>query len=684
VVYVIDDLQFGEPTFLDLVEHIADRSRDAPILLICLARVDLLDGRPSWVEPKANATTLFLESLARAESEELVGALLTGARLPQPIGRAVAGVTGGNPLFIEEIVAALTGEGLLRARQGVWVAADSLSSIPVPATVQALLAARLDRLPGPELDTIERASIEGEVFHIGAVAHLSPGVPLSELESRLASLIRKEVIWPHPATLPGESAFRFRHLLIRDVAYAALPKQLRAELHRRMAQWLEAKDVGPDEIVGYHLEQAYRYGSELGLQTEPTLAVRARDRLGEAARRALGRGDARAGSRLLERAVSLFPLADTARLNLLPRLGAALFQAGRLAEAERVLLEAIARAEDEGDARVASHAQVERQLVRLMAESSRGISDARRVADAALAVLEEHGDDFGCCRAWCLRAWIEWTRCSSAGADEAWRRAAVYARRTGQDHELFQILCWRASSALFGPTPVAQAIRRCVDIRRRVRSSPAATAVTTHQLAALHAMKGEFDEARALVRQGNEILEDLGRMNSAVSHAEAWVELLAGRPEAAEERLRLGYGRLEEMGEKAFLATTAAMLAQAVYAQDRYEEAEEFCEVSQRTAAAADVLTQIMWRGVRAKIRARQNQMEDADLLAREALQLAEQTDWLNHQGDALLDRAEVLRLQGRSIQADEAAREGIAIYERKGNVVSAARARSWLVAAPA
>jgi tetratricopeptide (TPR) repeat protein len=319
-----------------------------------------------------------------------------------------------------------------------------------------------------------------------------------------------------------------------------------------MAEWMEAGDVGPDEIVGYHLEQAYRYGSELGLSREPTLAIRARERLGEAARRALGRGDARAGSRLLERAASLFPLADAARLNLLPRLGAALFQAGRLAEAERVLLEAIARAEAVSDQRVASHARVERQLVRLMAESSRGMGDARRVADAALSVLEEHGDDFGRCRAWCLRAWIEWTQCSSARADEAWRRAAVYARRTGQDHELFQILCWRASSVLFGPTPVGQAIRRCLDIRRRVRNSPAATAVTSHQLAALHAMKGEFKAARALVREGNEILDDLGRMNSAVSHPEAWVELLAGHPEAAEERLRLGYGRLEEMGERRF------------------------------------------------------------------------------------------------------------------------------------
>jgi tetratricopeptide (TPR) repeat protein len=367
-------------------------------------------------------------------------------------------------------------------------------------------------------------------------------------------------------------------------------------------------------------------------------------------------------------------------LVLLPKLGAAFFQAGRLAEAREVLVEAIERAEAEGDARIASHAWVERQFVRLMAESSQGIGDASAVADTALRVFEEQGDDFGCCRAWCLRAWIEWTRCSSARADRAWQRAAVYARRTGQEQELFQILCWRASSALFGPTPVDLAIRRCKAIRKRVQSSPGAGAVINHQLAALHAMLGEFEVARTLIREGNEILKDLGRMNSAVSHAEGWVELLAGRPAAAEERLRVGYGSLEKMGEKAFLASTAAMLAQAIYAQGRYGEAEHFCEVSHGLAAAEDLVTQVMWRGVRAKILARKNRMEEAEVLARAAVRIAEQTDWHTHHGDALLDLSCVLSLRGASVEADAIARRGIKLYERKGNVVSAGTTRSGLV----
>jgi tetratricopeptide (TPR) repeat protein len=193
-------------------------------------------------------------------------------------------------------------------------------------------------------------------------------------------------------------------------------------------------------------------------------------------------------------------------------------------------------------------------------------------------------------------------------------------------------------------------------------------------------MLGEFEVARTLIREGNEILKDLGRMNSAVSHAEGWVELLAGRPAAAEERLRVGYGSLEKMGEKAFLASTAAMLAQAIYAQGRYGEAEHFCEVSHGLAAAEDLVTQVMWRGVRAKILARKNRMEEAEVLARAAVRIAEQTDWHTHHGDALLDLSCVLSLRGASVEADAIARRGIKLYERKGNVVSAGTTRSGLV----
>ncbi len=230
-----------------------------------------------------------------------------------------------------------------------------------------------------------------------------------------------------------------------------------------------------------------------------------------------------------------------------------------------------------------------------------------------------------------------------------------------------------------------EAIRRCERIRGQVRSSPVAMAETLHPLGLLHAMTGDFDLARRLVGEANGILDELGRMEQAVSHHEALVELLAGRPAEAEARLRPGYEKLERMGERTLLATTAAMLAQAVYAQDRHPEAAELCLASERIAAPEDLATQALWRGVRAKIRAHEGDLDEAYALAHEAVRLVESTDLLNDRGDSLLALAEVLRAGGRASEAKDAARRGLECYERKGNLVSAARARSWpTVTAPA
>jgi len=232
-----------------------------------------------------------------------------------------------------------------------------------------------------------------------------------------------------------------------------------------------------------------------------------------------------------------------------------------------------------------------------------------------------------------------------------------------------------------GPAPVPEAIGRCTKIRRQVRLSPVAVAATLHPLGLLHAMDGDFDQARRFIRQGNAILDELDRLQSAVSHHEAWVEMLAGQPEVAEARLRLGYGRLHEMGERALLPTTVAMLAQAVHAQGRYQEADAFCLVSEQTAAPEDFSTQVMWRGVRAKLLGRQGRLDEAAALAREAVRLAEPTDMLTIRADALVSLAEVLDLSGPSAEADAAVREGLALYDRKGDRVSTARVRRQLAA---
>jgi len=666
---VLEDLHWAEPTFIDLVESLAAQAGDAPLLLLAVARPELLQQRPSWAAGAARAATFELEPLADGDAATLLDALAEAEAPPRgPTRRRLLEAAGGNPLFLEQLAASL-GE---RSWSG--------DGAPIPPTIQGLLAARLERLGPGEQVVVEGAAVLGRDFRLEAIAELLPAKARAPLRRNLDALVAKGLVQPRPAGPGGAEVFRFRHVLVQQAAYRAIPKSRRAELHQLVAG-LRSGPGAQDEIVGYHLERAYRYRAELGRVGEPerVLAAEAAERLGRAARAALVRGDLPGGASLLERAVSLLPDGSRTRAALLPGLGVALVEAGRLADADRVLVEAIGHAEAGGDHRLAARALVEHHLVRLHAGPGGELEDARAVADAALQVLKTHGDDLDQCRAWRLQAWVAWTRSLAASADQAWRRAAEHARRAGDQRELFEILGWRASAAAFGPTPVPEAIRVCHGIRRQVRSNPVAASVTLRPLGLLHAMRGELDEARRLVGESNRLLDELGRMHSAVSHHEAMVEMLAGRPAAAEERLRRGHAALEEMGERALRSTTAAMLAQTVYAQRRYPEAEELCRVSQRDAAPDDLVTQVMWRGVAAKVLARGGDDAQAEALAREALALVERTDLLTHHGDALLDLAEVLRLVGRPREADAATRAAVERYEAKGNLVSAGRARARL-----
>jgi class 3 adenylate cyclase/tetratricopeptide (TPR) repeat protein len=670
LIAVFEDLHWAEPTLLDLLEYVAESSSGFPILLLCSARPELLESRPGWAEPTHRL--LHLEPLSTADASELA-TVLAAEEIRQPALARIVERAEGNPLFLEQLVAVQREYGHAAA---------------LPPSIRAVLAARIDALEPGERLLLERASVEGRSFHREAVVELLPEGERRGAAATLHSLVRRQLIKPDSAEVAGGDAFRFAHALVREAAYEGLPKRLRAELHERVGGWLATQGGEADEIVGYHLEQAYHHWRQLGLlgSREQDVGRDAATRLESAARGALRRGDHPAASALLERAVSLLPPEDPARTVLLPRLGAALFEAGKLAEADRVLDEATGMARSSNHRSLESRSTVERQFVRLHREpSSKAVEEARRAADGALQVFGEHADDSGQSRAWCLRAMTEWIEGQVARADVAWAQAAMHAKQADEPWQLFWILGWRASAALHGPTPVREAVERCVAIREQVQSTATEFAVTLQALAALHAMLAEFDSARSLIRQGNQILEEVGGMGvqSMHGHDEALVEMLAGRPEAAEARLRTGYCRLEEIGENSLLSTSAAMLAQAIYVQGRTDEAARFCDVSAQTAAADDLWTQVLWRIVRGKILARRGRGEEGLALARDAVRLVERTDLLTHHGDALLDLAEVLRLDPRSTAREERALvlKAIDLYENKGNLVSAERARALLSA---
>ncbi|TIL63572.1 ATP-binding protein [Mesorhizobium sp.] len=679
LVVVVDDVHWAEATFLDLVEHVADFSRDFPILLICIARPELFDSRPGWGAGKRNATSIVLERLSDAECRELISNLLGPAPLPPAAESRIASAAEGNALFAEELVAMLVDDALLRHAPDSWVAASDLVELPVPSTINALLAARLEGLPSVERAILTAAAVEGSVFHRSAVSELA-GPVLDTFEDGLLALVRRDLVRPEAPLFAGEKAYRFRHVLIRDAAYRSLPKNTRADLHERFAAWLELAAADRlrefEEIVGYHLEQAFQYRVALGPRDvrAASLAARACERLEAAGRRALVRSDLPAAISLLERVSRLLPTDDTRRIALLAELGGALIESGRLDDAGRALDEAERLAAAADDQRLAAHVLVQRQFLRIFHGEEGGLEEAARAAAAVIPVFDRFGDDLGLCRARRLEAWLSFTAARGEAAIAAWEQAAAHARRAGDWHEYHEILTWIASSLWFGPAPAAEGIRRCEAMRAEVRESPQSEAAILRQLACLNAIVGRFAIARDLIATSNATYADLGlTLYVASSEHEAVVELLAGNPAAAERSARAAYRALEEMGERAFRSTMAASLAVVILEQGRDEEAEDFAKLSAQLAASGDLVTQVRWRRVRARVHARRAELRAAEALAREAVTIAEATDFVNDRADALVDLSHVLEAARRGDEAVAAVSGALHLYELKGNVVAEA-----------
>jgi predicted ATPase len=499
----------------------------------------------------------------------------------------------------------------------------------------------------------------------------------------LLALVRRDLIRPEAPSFAGEKAYRFRHVLIRDAAYRSLPKNARADLHERFAAWLELTAADRlrefEQIVGYHLEQAFQYRVALGPHDvrAASLAARACERLEAAGRRALVRSELPAAISLLERVSRLLPTDDPQRIALLAKLSGALIESGRLDDAGRVLDEAERLAAAANDQRVASHVLVQQQFLRSLYGEEGGLEEATRAVAMVIPVFERFGDDLGLCRARRLEAWYFFNEARAEAAAAAWERAAVHARRAGDRHELYESLRWIASMLWFGPTPAAEGIRRCEAMRAEVRESPESEGVILRQLACLNAIVGRFALARELIATSNATYADLGlTLFLAGSEHEAVVELLAGNPAAAERSARAAYRALEEMGECAFRSTMAATLALVILEQGHDEEAEALAEVSARLGASGDLLTQIRWRRVRARVLARRADIRAAEALAREALAIAEATDFVNERADALIDLSHVLEASRQCDVAVAAASEAVHLYELKGNVVAAAATR--------
>ena len=687
LILLFDDLHWGEPTLLDLVEYLAGWLGAVPVMLICMGRPELLEVRPGWLGTQPNATLLPLEPLTPPDVETLIENLLDGAQLGEEARVRIAQLAEGNPLFVEETLRMLVDDGLLQPTSGGWTLTGDLSGAPIPLTIQALVTARLDRLAPEERAVLQRASVIGREFWWGALAELTPPEHQGQVGHHLQSLTRKELIRRGQSQLIGEDAFEFTHILVQETAYRGMAKVTRAELHEGLAGWIERRipewSGEYEEILGYHLEQAYRSQLELAPATAHTVSVgqRAGTLLAAAGRRAFTRGDMPAAVKLLTRAVSLHA-DESRRLELLPPLAFALMETGDFERLMEVVGETKQAATVSGDRRVMSHATILELYIRLFTSPESWAEEAEREATTAIAAFEELGDHAGLARSWSLLGLVNVTRGRFAAARAAWERAAEHANDAGERRDQLEALGWALLCMWAGPAPLGEGLERCHVALEQAGTDHKARATTMFMRALLEAGTGNVDLGRSLLGHARSLLQEVAMtvwMAGPLTQMAGLVELAAGDPVAAERELRWGIDTLEEIGEMGWRPTLLALLAQAIYEQGRYEEAAELADASRDMAGGDDVWSQVLWRSVKARVRARQGAMEDAESLGRESLELAAATDSLQLHGEALLGLAEVLERGGRVVEAAKATKDAIGMFERKGEVQAARRASTRL-----
>ena len=580
-----DDIHWGEATFLDLVEYLWGWSTGFPILLLCSARPDLLDVRPAWGSGNANVDSIRLDPLTPEESDLVIENLVAGAELDREVRARISEVAEGNPLFVEEILRMLVDEGLLRRDDGRWIPVGDLASFDIPPTINALLDARLEGIPGGERAVLQRASVMGKLFSWAAVSELSPDEDRPLVGTHLQALVRRAMIHPERAEFAGEDGFAFGHILIRDAAYRGVPKETRAKLHRRFARWLESKAGDAveeyEEVIGYHLEQSCRYRSELGPLGELINSSRTK---GPAAwLRPVG--ERSPGAMSPPRSISsLEPWLCSTMTTLFgsascPTSGRRSPKRGLPSGQETCSLRLwsdprpAARTAFEHTPPCSDGSRWVRVTSRTCARRRSGRSRCSRPLGTSAA-----------CPGHC-EPWAKWTIGSAGslpGTNWDMERALGHARKAEDAREQAEIFSILSVDLNLGQTPALEGIQRCEELLAEEGGNRTIAGSIFHTLAHLRAMRGEFDEALTLAERFRAILRDNGAMSSFWFFAEVpfHIKMLAGEPDEAVKILTEAYERLEQMGEASPIL--AGLLSHALYATDRLPEARQQAELASR------------------------------------------------------------------------------------------------------
>jgi class 3 adenylate cyclase len=668
LVLLIEDIHWAEPTLLDLIEYILDLAADAPLLLLCPARPELLEGRPGWGGGRASSAVLHLDPLPEGATDALMDALPGGRALPDGLRSRILAAAEGNPLYLEEMIAMLVDEGHVVERDRAWHATGDLERLDVPLSIRALLTARIDALPEPERRVAERASVVGRVFEAAALRELGSG-PM-EIGPPLLALVRKELLRPERSELSTGDAFKFRHLLIRDAAYEALPKVERAELHERFAGWLERaageRIAEYDEILGYHYEQAHGYWTVLGETGERAneLGVRAVTRLAAAGKRALERNDLRAAVDLLERADRIHTIAADALLALSEALhGLQLFD--KAAETgERAAL----AADELGDKALVDRARMRALDSRTLAEPAR-LGELEAVAREVLAAKpQQEIVTADACR---YLAWSESNRGRWEASAQACEDGLTALGGAGGGNLRVSLERQLILALVLGPRACPDAIDICRAFVEHSASVSVRAQATWGQAVLQFASEGPAPIIGPYKRS------PLSAWESPI-HEIVWGQMLhrVRDDAAAVAVLNSAADALREQQNLYTLASAAAILADSLVGLGRTDEAANMTDEARDITDATDVAAQVLWRIASARLALARDDGATANKLALEAESLVETTDEILLRADVALVLSDVHASEGRSAKARASGLRAIGFLDQKAATFLAEKVR--------
>lgn len=660
LVLIFEDLHWAQPTLLDLIEHLAESSRH-PLLLLCLTRPELIHDRPGWPGEAVTAVAIRLAPLTPPESEQLLRHRQGGHLLPSDAARRVIDLAQGNPLFLEQLLAALREDPRLE----------------VPPTLQALLTARLDRLGPAERDLLRCASVAGVEVSVGAIAALLPEQAQLHLRRHLQAVAARELITV-PASGSGQPpAFRFRHVLIQRAAYRTLTRQTRAEMHERYANWLteeaQHSQGDLDELVGHHLEQAFRHRQQLGQgDAAGPLARQAGERLAEAGLRAYARFDVPAAENLLSRARTLLPADHPARPEVVRRLTEAYPVMGKPDQAEAAFAELLGHLAAGEDDTIGRAVRLERARFRLITGPDPvALQDIRDEAERALVYYRRRGDDVGISRACYVLACVHLRAGRVTALAEAAQEGFAHAERSSDTRERLGTRWWPVYAVLAGPAPVPEGIRTCeelVDVGGI--KHPGALA----GLALLAAMTGDMAGARATVAEARQIVREQFRLPRPlifIGQCQAAIEQLAGDDLAAEQALRFALDLARQVCERDDVCHLAANLSLLLSRHGEVDEAAAMAALASEQAPAESMTAQLLARAATARSRLDTGARDSTVQLIRDTTR-GVPADMLTLAAQLNLVAAEIVAAAG---ERDAAAHHRDAVeglYRRKGNVAGA------------